>query len=224
MPTPPAPLHDRPRERLLRAGPAVLADAELLAVCLRTGSAGVDALGVAQRLIARFGGLADLVATAPGVLAREPGVGPVRAATLAAALELTRRGLEAPLRRAEALSDPRAGAQWLRAWLRPLPSEVFAAVYLDGRHRVIAAEEVFRGTIDGASVHPREIVRRALAHNAAALIVAHNHPSGVAEPSAADIAITRRLADALALVDVRLLDHFVVGEGEPVSLAARRLL
>jgi len=224
MPNAAAAAHDRPRERLLRSGAATLSDAELLAVCLRTGSGGLDALGVARHLIARCGGLADLLATTPAVLARERGVGPVRAATLAAALELTRRGLEAPLRRAQALSDPRAGAQWLRAWLRPLPSEVFAAVYLDGRHRVIAAEEVFRGTIDGASVHPREIVRRALAHNAAALIVAHNHPSGVAEPSAADIAITRRLADALALVDVRLLDHFVIGEGEPVSLAARGLM
>ena len=158
------------------------------------------------------------------MLAREPGIGPVRAATLAAALELARRDLEAPLRRAEALSDPRAGAQWLRAWLRPLPSEVFAAVFLDARHRVIAAEELFRGTIDGASVHPREWCAARSAHNAAAVIVAHNHPSGIAEPSAADIAITRRLADALALVDVRLLDHFVVGDGEPVSLAARGLL
>lgn len=123
-----------------------------------------------------------------------------------------------------ALSDPKSGAEYLKTWLRAEPSEVFAVIYLDGRHRIIETEIAFRGTIDGSSVHPRDIIRRALTHNAAAVIVAHNHPSGVAEPSPADIAITRRLIDALTLIDVRLLDHFVIGEGEPVSMAARGLL
>jgi len=128
------------------------------------------------------------------------------------------------VRDSASVTDPNAGKAYLKTWLSTEPSEVFAVVYLDGRHRVLSSEIVFRGTIDGASVHPREIVRRALAHNAAAVIVAHNHPSGVAEPSAADIAITRRLADALALVDVRLLDHFVIGDDEPISMASRGLL
>jgi DNA repair protein RadC len=218
------PTAERPRERLLRSGAAALADAELLAIFLRTGTRGASAIELAQQLLARRGGLAGLAATPPQSLAAEPGVGTAKACMVAAAVELARRALEAPLRREAALSDPRAGAAYVRAWLRPYPYEVFGALFLDNRHRVIAAEELFRGTIDGASVHPREVVRRAIAHNAAALIAAHNHPSGVAEPSAADIAITRRLADALALVDVRLLDHFIVGDGEPVSLATRGLL
>jgi DNA repair protein RadC len=218
------PAHDRPRERLQRLGAGALADAELLAVFLRTGHRGCSALELAQRLLARFGGLAALLAAdAPAVVAA-CGMGPAKHAQLQAAAELSRRALQAGCARGVTLGSPRDSADFLRAWLRPFPYEVFACLFLDNRHRVIAAEELFRGTIDGASVHPREVVRRAIAHNAAAVICAHNHPSGVAEPSAADVAITRRLAEALGLIDVRVLDHFVVGDEQPLSMAERGLL
>ena len=150
-----------------------------------------------------------------------PGIGPARACTLLAALELGNRHLAAGLERGDALTDPQAAGRYFSQRLRGLPHEVFAALFLDTRHRAIAFEELFRGTVDGAEVHPREVVRRALVHNAAALIVGHNHPSGNGEPSAADRAITLRLKQALALVEIRLLDHFIVGDGAPVSLAAR---
>jgi len=218
------PIAERPRERLLRNGAAALADAELLAILLRTGSRGRSALDLARALLVRYGGVDGLLAAPAAEVLRERGLGPSKYCPLLAAVELARRTLEAPLRRVGALGGPRDSAAFLRAWLKLRPYEVFAALFLDNRHRVIAVEELFRGTIDGASVHPREVVRRALAHNAAALIVAHNHPSGVAEPSAADLALTRRLADALALIDVRVLDHFIVGDGEPLSLAERGLL
>lgn len=218
------PSSERPRERLLAHGARALADAELLALFLRTGVRGSSALDLARVLLVRFGGLDALLAAPAREVIAQSGVGPAKYAQLAAATELARRALEHGLKRETSLASPRASAEFLRAWLRRYPYEVFACVFLDNRHRVIACEEMFRGTIDGASVHPREVVRRALAHNAAALILAHNHPSGVAEPSQADIAITRRLVDALALVDVRVLDHFVVGEGEPLSLAERGLI
>ncbi|WP_019397626.1 DNA repair protein RadC, partial [Pseudoxanthomonas sp. GW2] len=147
-----------------------------------------------------------------------------RACALAAALELGNRHLAAALERGEALTDPASAGRYFARRLRPRPHEVFAALFLDNRHRALAFEELFTGTIDGAEVHPREVVRRALAHNAAAVIVGHNHPSGCPDPSAADRAITARLRQALSLVEVRLLDHFVVGDGEPVSMAARGLL
>jgi DNA repair protein RadC len=218
------PAHDRPRERLARLGPAALSDAELLALFLRTGHRGASALDLARALIVRFGGLAGLLGAGEADVTAAPGIGPAKHAQLRAAAELSRRALEAACARGATLPSPRESAAFLRAWLRPYPYEVFACIFLDNRHRVIAAEEMFRGTIDGASVHPREVVRRALAHNAAAVICAHNHPSGVAEPSAADVAITRRLADALALIDVRVLDHFVVGDEQPLSMAERGLL
>jgi DNA repair protein RadC len=150
-----------------------------------------------------------------------PGIGPVAWCRLGAALEVGRRYLDAELRCGEALTDPVSSARYLKARLTAYPYEVFACLFLDNRHRVIGFEELFRGSIDGASVHPREVVRRCLAHNAAAVILAHNHPSGVAEPSAADRAITQRLREALGLIDVRLLDHFVIGQGAPTSLAQR---
>jgi DNA repair protein RadC len=218
------PAHDRPRERLARLGPSALSDAELLALFLRTGHRGACALQLAHALIARFGGLSGLLGAGEAEVTAAPGMGPAKHAQLRAAAELSRRALESACARGTTLSSPRDSAAFLRAWLRPYPYEVFACVFLDNRHRVIAAEEMFRGTIDGASVHPREVVRRALAHNAAAVICAHNHPSGVSEPSAADVAITRRLADALALIDVRVLDHFVVGDEQPLSMAERGLL
>lgn len=218
------PAHDRPRERLARLGAGALSDTELLALFLRSGHRGASALDLARGLIARFGGLAGLLGAPESEVAAAPGMGPAKQAQLRAAAELSRRALETTCARGATLSSPRDSAAFLRAWLRPYPYEVFACVFLDNRHRVIAAEEMFRGTIDGASVHPREVVRRAIAHNAAALICAHNHPSGVSEPSAADVAITRRLAEALALVDVRVLDHFVIGEEQPLSMAERGLL
>lgn len=216
-------LHERPRERLLAAGPAALADAELLAIFLRSGRRGCNAVDAGRALIARFGGIAALCAAPRTEALAAPGLGAAGYCQLVAALELSRRVLGAAVRR-DTLTDPRRCGDYLRAWLGRYPYEVFACLFLDNRHRVIASEELFRGTIDGASVHPREVVRRALAHNAAAVILAHNHPSGVAEPSAADVAITRRLRDALALIDVRVLDHLIVGETTPVSLAERGLV
>ena len=208
---------ERPREKMLARGAGVLSDAELLAVFLGSGRRGQSAVDLGRHLLATSGGLKPLL-DAPRAL---PGLGAVAWCRLGAALEIGRRYLDAELRRGEALTDPLASARYLKACLAGYPYEVFGCLFLDNRHRVIAFEELFRGSIDGASVHPREVVRRCLAHNAAAVIFAHNHPSGVAEPSAADRAITQRLREALELVDVRLLDHFVIGQGTPTSLAQR---
>lgn len=215
------PAGERPREKLLARGPATLSDAELLAIFLGSGLRGQDAVATARGLLSRHGPLRVLLERSPEELARLPGLGPARASRLAAALELCSRYLAAGLERGEALSDPAAAGRYFAQRLRSRPHEVFAALFLDSRHRALAFEELFTGTIDGAEVHPREVVRRALAHNAAAVIVGHNHPSGSGEPSAADRAVTARLKQSLALVDVRLLDHFVVGDGAPVSMAAR---
>ena len=212
---------ERPREKLLAHGPAVLSDAELLAIFLGSGRQGLDVVSSARRLLNRQGSLRDLLERTPKELLKLPGIGPARACALLAALELGHRHLAAGLARGEALTDPQAAGRYFSQRLRGLPHEVFAALFLDTRHRAIAFEELFRGTVDGAEVHPREVVRRALAHNAAAVIVGHNHPSGNGEPSAADRAITVRLKQSLALVEIRLLDHFIVGDGAPVSLAAR---
>ena len=212
---------ERPREKLLAHGPAVLSDAELLAIFLGSGRQGLDVVSSARRLLNRQGSLRDLLERTPKELLKLPGIGPARACALLAALELGHRHLAAGLTRGEALTDPQAAGRYFAQRLRGLPHEVFAALFLDTRHRAIAFEELFRGTVDGAEVHPREVVRRALAHNAAAVIVGHNHPSGNGEPSAADRAITVRLKQSLALVEIRLLDHFIVGDGAPVSLAAR---
>lgn len=215
------PDNERPREKLLGRGPAVLSDAELLAIFLSSGQRGADAVTSARQLLTRHGPLRSLLEQTPQALLKLPGIGPARACALLAALELGNRYLAAGLERGDALNDPQAAGRYFAQRLRGLPHEVFAALFLDTRHRAIAFEELFRGTVDGAEVHPREVVRRALAHNAAALIVGHNHPSGNGEPSAADRAITLRLKQALGLVDIRLLDHFVIGDGAPVSLAAR---
>ena len=215
------PQHERPREKLLARGAAVLSDAELLALFLGSGLRGQDAVATARALLASHGPLRALLERDPAELAALPGLGPARACQLAAALELCNRYLAAGLERGEALTDPAAAGRYFAQRLRGRPYEVFAALFLDTRHRALAFEELFRGTIDGAEVHPREVVRRALAHNAAALIVGHNHPSGSSEPSAADRAVTTRLKQSLGLVDIRLLDHFVIGDGAPASLAAR---
>ena len=215
------PVQERPRERLLAGGPAQLSDAELLAIFLGSGLRGQDAVATARDLLARHGPLRRLLERGPAELMKLPGLGPARACRLSAALELCNRYLAAGLERGEALSDPHSAGRYFAQRLRGQPQEVFACLFLDARHRALAFEELFHGTVDGAEVHPREVVRRALAHNAAALIVGHNHPSGNPEPSAADRAVTARLKQSLALVDVRLLDHFVVGDGAPSSMAAR---
>lgn len=224
MPITDWPADERPREKLLARGPEALSDAELLAIFLRTGRRGHTAVDVARDLLTRFGGLRPLLDAGQSAFCAEMGLGPAKYAQLQAVLEMGRRHLWERLQRGDGLGSPDDTRRYLIARLRDEGREVFAALFLDTRHRVIAFEVLFQGTIDAASVYPREVVRRALGLNAAALIVAHNHPSGVAEPSNADEFVTRRLRDALALVEVRLLDHFVVGDGEAVSFAERGLL
>ncbi len=214
----------QPRERLARLGATALSDAELLAIVLRSGSGALPVLTLASRLLDRFGGLRGLLRADLDVLQAHPGLGPAKSAQLGAVLELSRRYLGETVMRGAALESPGATERYLKSVLRDHPHEVFACLFLDTRHRVIAFEELFRGTIDGATVYPRVVAEKALQHGAAALIVAHNHPSGISEPSLADQAITRRLKEALALLDIRLLDHFVIGDGTPVSMAARGLV
>lgn len=210
---------ERPRERLLRHGASALSDAELIAVLLGNGVAGRDAVATARALLAEAGSLGRLLAD-PDHMPHVAGVGPVKRARIAAALELARRSLAEGLSDLPGIHSPADSAAYLEARLRHLGHEVFACLFLDTRHRVLAYEELFRGTIDGASVYPREVVRACLRHHAGAVILAHNHPSGVAEPSRADRDITRLLTDALALIDVRVLDHLVIGHGETVSMAS----
>lgn len=215
---------ERPREKLLARGPAALSDAELLAIFLRTGMKGKTAVDLARDLISDFSGLRNLLTADYQQLCSRPGLGQAKAIQIQAALELGRRYLRIELDRVDAVNNPDETRHYLKARLRDRLGEVFACLFLDNRNRVIAFEELFFGTIDGASVHPREVVRRCLHHNAAALICAHNHPSGVAEPSEADIRITKRLREALDLIDVKLHDHLIVGDGQPVSLAERGLI
>lgn len=217
------PESERPREKLLARGSAALSDAELLAVLLGSGVRGKDAITLGRELLMQAGSLSALLGR-PDQHIRLTGLGPAKRARMAAALELARRSLAEKLNDRALLANPRDSGEFLSARLRHLPYEVFACLYLDNRHRVLAFDELFRGTVDSASVHPREVVRACLQHNAAAVIVAHNHPSGEAEPSPADQAITRELSQALRLIDVRLLDHLIIGDGEPVSMLARGLL
>jgi DNA repair protein RadC len=218
------PSDERPREKLLQKGATALSDAELLAILLRTGTPGHSALDLARDVLKSFHSLRKLIAADRRRFCAEPGLGPARFAEMQAAIEISRRQLTDPLKAGPSLSSPRATRDFLVAKLRDLEHEVFCCLYLDKRHRLIHFEELFRGTIDGASVHPREIVKLALQRNAAAIIIAHNHPSGIAEPSQADELITQRVKEALALVDIRLLDHIVVGDGVSVSLAERGVL
>lgn len=215
------PVDERPREKLLAQGAQSLSAAELLAVLLGCGTRGHSAVDLARRMLAEAGGITALLARDA---VRVPGLGPAKRARLSAALELARRALGEELQNLPALTSPRDSAAYLRARLAHLPYEVFACLFLDNRHRVLGFAELFRGTNDGAAVHPREVVRECIARNAAAVIFAHNHPSATAEPSAADRAITRELRDALSLIGVRTLDHFVIGAGEPTSMAARGLI
>lgn len=214
----------QPREKLAAAGVDSLSDCELLAVMLGTGAARTSAVQLAKELLQRFGGLRGLLRAKRDTLEQQHGLGPAKAAQLLAVLELSRRHLHEALIRSGPLESPGATEQYLKLVLRDYPHEVFAALFLDTRHRVIAFEELFHGTIDGATVYPRVVAEKALNHGAAALIVAHNHPSGISEPSLADQAITRRLKDALALLEIRLLDHFVIGDGVPVSMASRGMI
>jgi DNA repair protein RadC len=218
------PTGERPREKLLDWGPQALTEAELLAILIRTGTKGASALDVSRRLLTQFGSLRCLLTAKQHQACSTRGLGPARYAALQAALELARRHYQQLMVTGSTLSNPCATKEFLRMRLRDLTHEVFCCVYLDNRNRVIGFDELFRGTIDGASVHPREVVKEALSRNAAAVILAHNHPSGVAEPSQADELITRRLKQALALVDIRVLDHLIVGDGVCESFAERGLL
>ncbi|WP_191490169.1 RadC family protein [Pseudomonas sp. FEN] len=215
------PAAERPREKLLEQGAASLSDAELLAIFLRTGVSGKSAVDLARHLLSRFGSLRGLLESDQQAFGRQLGLGPAKFAQLQAVLEMARRHLAERLRRDSALESPRAVRDYLKAMLRHEPHEVFACLFLDSKHRVLAFEPLFHGSIDSTSVYPRQVVKRALAHNAAALILCHNHPSGIAEPSQADHVLTKRLKTALEFVDVRVLDHFIVGEGEPLSMMER---
>ena len=217
------PTLERPRERLLQRGPSALSDAELIATLIGHGSRGKDAITLGRELIAISGGLQRLLSDGTS-LSKVSGIGPAKCARLLAAFELARRAMGEQLMALPRLSNPRDSGDYLSARLRHLPYEVFACLYLDNHHRVIAFEELFRGTIDSANVYPREVVRACLEHNACAIILAHNHPSGIAEPSAADRAITDQLRNVLGIIGVRVLDHLVIGAGDPVSMAERGLL
>ncbi len=218
------PAAERPREKLMARGAQALSDAELLAVLLGSGDRGRSAVDLARALIAHFGSLRELLTAARPRCLAQAGVGPARYAILQSAVELSRRHFHEALRAGPALAAPEATRDFLLARLRDRPYEVFCCLYLDNRHRLITFEELFRGTVDRAGVHPREVLRQTLAHNASAVIFAHNHPSGVLEPSQADELITRRLKEALALLDVRVLDHFIVGDGRCFSFCEHGLL
>jgi DNA repair protein RadC len=218
------PLAERPRERLLSEGPAALSDAELLAIFLRTGIPGKTAVDLARDCLSHFGSLRQLLTAEQRHFCQHKGLGGAKYAQLQAALEMTRRHLGQPLEQGDSITDPSQARRYIHARLRDYPYEVFACLLLDNRHRVLRFTELFRGTINGASVHAREVVKTALQYNAAAVILAHNHPSGVAEPSAADRQLTDRLTQALELVDIRVLDHLVVGDTCCVSFAERGLI
>lgn len=224
MTTPSWPTDERPRERLLAHGAGSLSDAELLAIFLRTGTAGMPVMELARHLIASFSSLRGLMTASQRQFCSVKGLGNAKYAQVQAAMEMARRVMDEPLRQGDPLRSPEDTRAYLRSRLGTYPHEVFAGLFLDNRHRVIQYRELFRGTIDGAAVYPREVVRQALEDNAAAVIFAHNHPSGVAEPSQADISLTIRLKEALGLVDIRVLDHMVVGHGDVVSLAERGLI
>lgn len=214
----------RPRERLLSQGAQSLTDAELLAIFLRTGVQGKSAVQLADELLAHFGSLRELLRASHTSFCAAHGLGDAKYVQLQAVLEMTRRHLKESLQRGDVMQSPQAVMNYLSLQLKAEPHEVFACLWLDAQHRVIHFEPLFRGSIDRSSVYPREVVKSALAHNAAAVVFAHNHPSGVPEPSAADVEITRLLTQSLALVEVRVLDHVVVGDNQHVSLAERGLM
>ena len=217
----------RPREKLIARGPGALSDVELLALLLRTGMAGKGVLQMAQELLDEstgFGGIAGLLHATADDLKRIKGLGPAKRAELVAVLELARRALAEQLKERAALSSPEAVKHYLQLHLGAKKHEVFAVLFLDSQHRLLALEELFRGTLTQTSVYPREVVLRALHHHAAAVVLAHNHPSGEVQPSRADEALTHTLKAALALIDVRVLDHVIVGMGQALSMAERGLV
>lgn len=213
------PADDRPREKLLLSGAKALSDAELLAIFLRTGVKGFSAVDLARKLIHEFGSLRRLLEADQQQFCQGHGLGQAKYVQLQAVLEMGRRHLESSLKHGDAFTDADTTMRYIKQRLRAYPHEVFACLYLDNQHRFLQFDELFRGTIDGASVYPREVVKSALQHNAAAVILAHNHPSGIAEPSQADIHITKRIQSALDLVDIRVLDHIIVGDADVTSLA-----
>jgi|TARA_B110001469_G_scaffold25731_1_gene26526 DNA repair protein RadC len=215
------PMAERPRERLLELGPKHLTDAELVAIFLRTGSVGLSAVDVARQLVSRFGGLSELLAARAEDFCLQQGVGPAKYVQLQAARELGLRLQKAQLKKSIDLDSSSKVGTYLQCEIGHCGREIFCVLLLDNQHRLLECVELFQGTINSASVYPREVVKLALAKNAAAVILAHNHPSGVAEPSASDRLITQALVDALALVDIRVLDHFVVARSEWVSFADR---
>lgn len=224
MPITDWPEAERPREKLLSLGPRALSDAELLAIFLRVGCVGKSAVDLARELLHEYGGLRQLLEASQREFCKGLGLGNAKYAQLQAVLEMGRRHLSATMKEGDLLTSPDLVRSYLSAQLRHQPREVFAILFLDSQNRLIAYEELFFGTIDGASIYPREVVRRALAHNCASVILSHNHPSGVAEPSQADCRITRRLQETLELIDVRVIDHMVVGDSEVISFAERGLL
>ena len=218
------PTAERPREKLLQMGSAALTDAELLAIFLRTGTTGKTAVDLARELLDQFGSLKALLDADQAHFCLGLGLGSAKYAQLQAVLEMAKRHFKEIIQRGSALTSPEITRAYLSAQLRGYSYEVFSCLFLDNQNRVIQFEELFRGTIDGASVYPREVVKQALYHNAAAIIFAHNHPSGITEPSLADKQITEKLKNALALFDIRVLDHFIIGDGEPYSFAEHGLI
>ena len=218
------PKNERPREKLLERGAHHLSDAELLAILFGNGTKGKSAVDIARALLNKFEGLRGIFSASFQHFSALPGLGLSKYCQCQAVLELSRRHLEEPLKRQGKITDPRHSKDFIRAKLRDLPQEVFACLFLDNRHRMITFEKLFHGTIDTTNVHPRVLVQRSLHHNAAAVIVAHNHPSGIAKPSQADKEMTKTLKKALNLIDVRLLDHIIVGDQSTTSLAEQGLL
>jgi DNA repair protein RadC len=215
---------ERPREKLLIRGATSLSDAELLAIFLRTGVTGKSAVDLARELLTRFGNLTRLAAASEAEFCQIKGLGQAKFVHLQAAMEISRRALQEKMQRSNALNSPHAVRDYLQLLLGARQQEVFLVMFLDTQHRLIAAEEMFQGTLSQTSVYPREVVKRALAHNSAAVIFAHNHPSGVAEPSQSDQILTDALKQALAMVDIRVLDHFVVATGNTLSFAEKGLI
>ena len=216
-------LEDRPREKLLMKGAEALSDAELLAIFLRTGIKGKTAVDLARDLLSDNGGLNALLSADEARFCQGKGVGQAKFVQLKAVVEMSRRYLHEKIQRGDVMENVDDVKRYLQSRLQAYPFEVFSCLFLDNKHRVIEYEELFRGTVDAASVHTREVVRRTIHHNAVAVVLAHNHPSGIAEPSGSDVEITTRLKAALKLIDVRVLDHFVIGD-EVVSFAERGLL
>ena len=215
---------ERPREKLLAKGANALSDAELLAIFIHTGTQKESAIDIARNLLSEFGGIRNILTAEQQQFCQIQGLGPVKFALMQAAIELGKRFYSEKLYRGDALSSPELVANHLIHQLRDRQHEVFSILYLDSRHRIIEYEELFTGTLNSASVYPREVVKKVLSHNAGAVIIAHNHPSGVAEPSQSDLSITNKLKDALSLIDVKLLDHLIIGDGEYVSFSSRGLI